>query len=284
MAAPINDKDNNSNATKTNLPIYPAFCFKASPTNFNWVKLSLSNVHKLTKPKGFEAQNIFFYNNHPIRFVTVLGLVIARTETPRRTILTLDDSSGATVDVVVLKADDEQQPSTATTTTTATVDQPEQKPRELHLSATTREPQVITSLVPGTLTKMKATLSTFRSVTQLQLERFFPVPDLRAELRFLEDRNRWWVRVLSVPWVLAPEEVERLRVEADEDGRRVEEKRRKSERRARKRVEREGRDQRRILEMYESDERKREREARRCREAGLRVMSNIEVKKCKLNG
>lgn len=198
--------------------------------------------------------------------------------------MTLDDSSGATVDVVVLKADDEQQPSTATTTTTATVDQPEQKPRELHLSATTREPQVITSLVPGTLTKMKATLSTFRSVTQLQLERFFPVPDLRAELRFLEDRNRWWVRVLSVPWVLAPEEVERLRVEADEDGRRVEEKRRKSERRARKRVEREGRDQRRILEMYESDERKREREARRCREAGLRVMSNIEVKKCKLNG
>ena len=32
---------------------YPAFCFKASPTHFAWVKMAASDVHQLKRPDGF---------------------------------------------------------------------------------------------------------------------------------------------------------------------------------------------------------------------------------------
>lgn len=98
-------------------------------------------------------------------------------------------------------------------------------------------------------------------------------------MQFLDDRVRYLVDVLSVPWVLTEEEVEELRVEADEEGRKVEEEKRRGERKVRRRLEREERDQRRILRMYEFEERVREKEAKYCREAGRRVMSDIERRK-----
>ena len=43
-----------------------------------------------------------------MRFVCVVGVIVARTDVYKRTILTLDDSSGATIDVAVLKAELDQ--------------------------------------------------------------------------------------------------------------------------------------------------------------------------------
>ena len=37
------------------LVYYPAFCFKASPTHFSWVKMAAADVHRLGKVKGFEC-------------------------------------------------------------------------------------------------------------------------------------------------------------------------------------------------------------------------------------
>lgn len=145
-----------------------------------------------------------------------------------------------------------------------------------HLTATAKTPLDIASLAPGALVKVKGTLSTFRAVTQLQLERFFPVPDTKAEMRFLRDRVQYLVDILSVPWVLTDEEVEQLRLEADEEGREAEEARIRREQRARRRVEQEEKDRRRIRKMYELEERAREKEARRCREAGRKLMLDIK--------
>jgi hypothetical protein len=39
------------------LIFYPAFCFKASPTHFAWVKMALADVHKLHRPEGFNGMN-----------------------------------------------------------------------------------------------------------------------------------------------------------------------------------------------------------------------------------
>ncbi|RMJ20801.1 OB-fold nucleic acid binding protein, partial [Aspergillus sp. HF37] len=216
-------------AKEEDLVFYPAFCFKASPTHFTWVKLAGVDVHQLKRRKEFEAQGTFFYLNHPIRFVCLVGIIVARTEAARCTILTLDDSSGATVDVVVSKPPPPpplQQPQTHNDTGTG---------GRTHQSATSKTPLDITALLPGAMTKIKGTLSTYRSTTQIHLERHFAVPDTNAEMRFLEQRVRFLVEVLAGPWVLADVEVEALREDADREEVRVDEERRGAERRRRRR-------------------------------------------------
>jgi hypothetical protein len=38
-----------------NLKFYPAFCFRASPTHFIWVKMAAADVHRLKRRPGFEG-------------------------------------------------------------------------------------------------------------------------------------------------------------------------------------------------------------------------------------
>jgi hypothetical protein len=42
-------------AKEEDLVFYPAFCFKASPTHFTWVKLAGVDVHHLKRQKEFEG-------------------------------------------------------------------------------------------------------------------------------------------------------------------------------------------------------------------------------------
>lgn len=218
---------------------------------------------------------------------------MARVEVTRRTILTLDDSSGATLDVVILQSDPKertQAEAAQAQTSNATADQAEvmslfdtsegttgiQYLQTTHLSATDKAILDISCLVPGTTVKVKGTLSTFRSVMQLQLERFTLVRDTNAEMQFVDERLQLLVEVLSVPWVLLDGEIEQLRRDAEQGDLEAVEERRRGERRARRRVQREERDQRHILKRYEREERRRAKEASACKADGARVMLDIQ--------
>ncbi|KAJ6128602.1 Nucleic acid-binding OB-fold [Penicillium samsonianum] len=259
------------------LVFYPAFCFKASPTHFTWVKMGAADVHRLRQSSDFVGQNIFFYNNHPIQFVSLVGVIVARTDIPRRTILTLDDSSGATIDITVLKKTSPKPSATSQATplqlqkkqhaTTAT-----NLTQETHVTSKDHDEIDISALQPGTLVRVKGTLSNFRSQMQLHLERFWLVRDTNAEMQFLDTRLRFFIEVLSVPWVLTDEEIETLRGDAERCDERALENKRRAERNARKRVEREERHARAIARRYEREEIEREREVRKIREDGERVM------------
>lgn len=216
-----------------------------------------------------------------------MGLIVARTDVYKRTILTLDDSSGATIEIAVLKSE-QSIPQEGTGTEEGQQQQQQQhqgskaqtqSPIETHVTATDKTYLDISSLVPGTLVKIKGTLSTFRSTMQLNLERFFPVPDTNAEMQFLDQRIRFLVEVLWMPWVLTEEEIVQLGTEAEEEQERLGEEQDRIRRRHRKRVEREERDQRRIQKLWEREERLREKEAASCQVAGKRVMWELEKKK-----
>ncbi|GJP91020.1 hypothetical protein CBS115989_2387 [Aspergillus niger] len=222
------------------LEFYPAYCFKASPTHFTWVKMAAVDVLRLKRRPEFPDPKIYFYKNHPIQYISLLGLITSRTEFPTVTILTLDDSSGVTLDVVVQKATPNSTPS-STLPTSFTPTQ--------HISPTTSLALDISPYAPGTFAHLKGTISTFRGVNQLQLERVFPVRDTNAEMRFLDQRSRFLVEVLDVPWRLGREEVERLRRELDMDEEEEEERVRRKRRR------REERDRRRMGKMREREER-----------------------------
>lgn len=203
----------------------------------------------------------------------MVGLIIARTEVPRRTILTIDDSSGETVDVVVLKKQTQQKHTPGTTTQPSQTQN--QQDSETHQSTTTKSDLDINPLVPGTILKIKGTLSSFRATMQIQLERYFLIRDTNTEMRFLDERVRFLVEVLSVPWGLNGEEVEGLRREGEKEEVRVDEGRRRAERKRRRRVEREEKDRRRIEKGWEGEERMRAKEAEVCRADGVRLMRDL---------
>jgi hypothetical protein len=132
-------------------------------------------------------------------------------------------------------------------------------------------PLDISTLWPGVLAKLKGTLAIFRGVLQLHLERYALLADTNAELRFWDERARFLVDVLCVPWFLGPEEVERLRREgADGEVAKLARQRDRG-RREKKRVEREERDRLRIEREYAREEALRNKLAAECREASLAV-------------
>jgi hypothetical protein len=227
-----------------------------------------------------------------------VGVIVARTEITKRTILTLDDSSGATVDVCVLQSDPkERQKTEIEDNQTSNISKPEPdaptsldtsaqtsntKPPVLqteHVSTTDRTILDITSLKPGTTVRVKGTLSRFRSIMQLNLERFTVIRDTNAEMQFIDERLQFLVEVLAVPWVLSEEEIEQLRAEAERGDAKVIEDRQRAEQRVKRRAEREERDYRHIQKQYEKEERRRAKEAVVCKEDGVNFMRDIRRKR-----
>ncbi|OAX82545.1 hypothetical protein ACJ72_03102 [Emergomyces africanus] len=290
------------------LTYYPAFCHKVSPTFFTWVKMAAVDVHRLKRRPGFEGmyfpartahftlhiacQNLYFYLNHPIQFICAAGIIVARDEQERRSILVLDDSSGACLEIVCSKSLQVPNANNATITDNIHINNITPIPiPPTHLTSTTHKPLNITPLLPGARAKLKGTISCFRGMFQLHLERYEMLLDTNAEVRFWDERTRFRVQVLSVPWVVAQREVEKLRREAEGGGtrnsgdvkslngdgyvvarRRKAEKQREREReRGRRRMEREERDRLRIQRRYEREEVVREKLAARCREKSALV-------------
>jgi len=107
---------------------------------------------------------------------------------------------------------------------------------------------------------------------QVQLERFERVADTNAEMHFLDDRLRFLIEILSVPWVLTDDEIDALQEAAERGDEKALEEKRRAEKRARKRVEREEKDARAIARRYEREEKAREKELGALREDGQRVM------------
>ena len=81
------------------LTFYPAYCFPFSPIHNTWAKLSAADVHALQERPGFEGQNLYFYLNHPIKWVRLVGVIVALDVYPTRWVMVLDDSSGSTIEV-----------------------------------------------------------------------------------------------------------------------------------------------------------------------------------------
>ncbi|MCJ1388389.1 hypothetical protein MMC18_001236 [Xylographa bjoerkii] len=260
------------------LPFYPAYCFPASPTFSTWAKLTVADVHTLTTREGFEAQKIHFYLNHPIKWVRLVGVIVAFDASDYRVTFCLDDSSGHTVEVTCPR---DRTGAGAITNSAATAKTPAQTPniKGRTLSGVAID---LAGLDVGSVVKVKGGVGVFRGERQVELERIGTVPrhapptscslhthtptpldsalgyymsptNLRpvaylapihtttAEAAAWREAQLFRTAVLSVPWSLTPDEQRRLKEEADGTAQCVAEKaRRKAERetKRRKRAER----------------------------------------------
>lgn len=277
-------------AVNTPFCFYPAYCNKASSTYFSWVKLTASDIHhSLRSRPGFASHDnnlsyqrttsanpasVYFYLNHPVQFVCVVGIVIAFAEYERLWVFTVDDGSGATIDVICRKPEKPEQHE-------------EYKPAQKHIhtlpagaatseacsAATVAEGvdarvEVLSRIDIGSVVKVKGTIGQFRSVRQITLERLQTVPDTNAEVRFWIQRMQLLADVLSKPWRLSAEEQKRLLKEAEGEVAESKERAARRVERAAKAQRRERRRAQKIAKAYEAEEREREKVAEEMRQHG----------------
>ncbi|KAI8935425.1 hypothetical protein NX059_008003 [Plenodomus lindquistii] len=176
--------------------LYPAYCFRASPTFNTWVKLTAADVHHLRSEPDFQGQNIYFHLNHPIRFVRLVGVIVAIDDiNARYTVLTIDDGSGANIDLKIVRtASANQNPvDTSSTTTIDNVD-------VISRSGVFEVLVAQQCLDIGTVIKAKGTISEFRGIKQVDLKRIWIVTTTNEEVQAWVEAAAFKQSVLSRPW------------------------------------------------------------------------------------
>ncbi|KAF2092653.1 hypothetical protein NA57DRAFT_69606 [Rhizodiscina lignyota] len=197
-------------ATKATSPIYPAYCFAASPTYNAWVKLTAADVHALRYEPGYEGQNLYFHLNHPIRYVCLVGTIVAIDDpTPKLAILTLDDGSGQTIEVKIARLPPEIASSVDCPSNTA-VDNVDVT---TGLGAFRVFVDHVHLDIPAVV-KIKCTISWFRNMRQLELKRISTVRSTDDEVKAWAELAAFRRDVLSRPWHLQRHKLGELDAEA----------------------------------------------------------------------
>lgn len=138
-----------------------------------------------------------------MRWVRIIGMVVAVDEFPHRRIYTVDDSSGLCIEctVDVPKPDPNIKPGSK--------EQP---------AAGTSRVRVPDEVDVGTLMDVKGGLALFRANKQIKIEKATVIRSTEQELAFWEKVDEFKRKVLDKPWKLTDREVRRCRKEAERNG------------------------------------------------------------------
>ncbi|KIW39151.1 uncharacterized protein PV06_08953 [Exophiala oligosperma] len=319
-----NTDDDDGSPSQQTLTFHPAWSFKASETWSRWVKLTAHEIHHVLKPhekyaetttttitatlttphhhhhghghghhRRRDAPLLLFYLNHPIQFVQIVGVVVAFDEYYEKFwLLTIDDSSGSTLDVTCPKPEKEKDKQKQTgggggggrsnaTNKNAVDERTTNDDRQRVGEAEEDEEEVLLlhrtlpHLKIGTVVQAKGTLSTFRSCRQLSLLRLNVVADTAREMALVASRTSFLTSTLSKPWDLSPGESQNLRSEAEGERARETERAHRRRRREVRERRREERHARIIAKAYERDEGHRARAADEARIAGEAVLEAL---------
>ncbi|KAI9809691.1 MAG: hypothetical protein M1825_000123 [Sarcosagium campestre] len=235
----------------TGLRRYTAAHYSASPTFNVWTKLTCADVkQRLHSREGYEGQSIYFLLNHPIRFVRLVGLIVARDDFEQSRVFLLDDGSGETVSLFLrdpealrksVTTGDQAQTHAQQEQEVIVESNPEKKKKKTLVKS---EEQYSTTKVDiGTVVKVRGRLGRFRGEMQLEILRmselltsfsstnsqtpfsFLHVTDMTDELRgkkigilhtTTEEHHAWAettafrARILCKPWTVSAEDEARL--------------------------------------------------------------------------
>jgi hypothetical protein len=257
-----------SEALPPPLTFYAAYCFSASPTWFVWVKVTAHSIHHVLRSRaGFTAATtnpkaeLLFYLNHPIQYVQVIGVIVAFDEYfDKFWSITVDDGSGEVVDCVCWKPDREQVKHTNR-------QEGDTKPEKIDVEQQRRD-EVIRKIDIGTVVQVKGTITSFRDVRQIQIERLAVIPATNQEVMLIAARTKFLEDVLMRPWVVSANRQKRLYKDSQGEVRKKSESAILLRQRQRKLEEREVRHAERIAKEYARDEEQRKTDAETARQAG----------------
>lgn len=138
----------------------------------------LSGVCKLISRAG---QNIYLHLNHPIKWIRLVGVVVALDFIPNRWLIQLDDYSGATIELTCLhqmavasttdgKTDLSDQALLTSRKTNINSDNGREERKQIGVTATGRTVD-LTGVDVGAVVKVKGGVGLFRGEKQILLER-----------------------------------------------------------------------------------------------------------------
>ena len=173
-------------------PFYRPSIFKASPTFASYIRLTSHDIHHSLHQKcPFNLKpDVYFFTNHPIRCVVITGLILTRDDLEWRTFLSIDDSSGEILDVVV----------------------PKTKLGD------------VSGIREGMFVEVYGTIDEYRQKRQIQLMKIQKLKFEEEELLAWEQMCDFKRRVLLKPWFVEEAEVARLTKEHRREMRRQEKK------------------------------------------------------------
>ncbi|KAH8666615.1 hypothetical protein BX600DRAFT_462094 [Xylariales sp. PMI_506] len=185
---------------------YPQYCYHLSPTVTKWCPLQASDIVKLKWNWGFQGQNdIFFHLNHPIRWIRIVGVVVAIDYYYGRWIYTVDDSSGCCIECV------SEAPAPANPRNSAA---PDNGQKEL-LDALPVSPHPEVDI--GVVIEVKGSLKLYRDQKQVKIEKIQCIRSTNVEVQFWNKIKAFKSDVLSQPWVLERKVVRKLEKENKRD-------------------------------------------------------------------
>ncbi|KAI1455012.1 hypothetical protein F4805DRAFT_291278 [Annulohypoxylon moriforme] len=179
------------------LVYYPAYCFHLSPTINKWCPLRAIDIHGLECRPGFEADDVFFSLNHPIRWVRVVGVVVAIDEFYGHRVYTIDDSTGECIDCSIkIPKPVENNPQDCISPET---------------NAATPAPDPYSDIDVGMVVEAKGSTKIFRDQKQVKIQKLQRVRSTNQEVQFWNKIREFRREVLSRPWVLERKEVRRCK-------------------------------------------------------------------------
>ncbi|KAH7396800.1 hypothetical protein DE146DRAFT_51349 [Phaeosphaeria sp. MPI-PUGE-AT-0046c] len=206
--------------------LYPAYCFASSPTFDAWVKLTAADVQALRSEPEYPGQHLYFHLNHPIRYVRLVGVIVAIEDINLKyTVLTIDDGSNANIELKIVRIppDDRKAGIASTKTTLKTVDVISQfGVFEVMVDGH--------RLDIGTVVKAKGTISEFRGIKQLDLKRIWVVATTDEEAQAWEETATYKQAVLSKPWHITSAEHKQIKAKIKSEKKKMQDyERRKAE-------------------------------------------------------
>ena len=162
----------------------------------------------------FLGQNLYFYLNHPIKWVRLVGVIVAVDIYPTRWILLLDDNSGATVEITCGRPTPTYKDAEHILPTVGDEARFLPDPVTQGLTATGRSIS-LEAVDLGTVVKVKGGLGTFRDEKQLLLERISILKTTNDEAYAWAENTDFREGVLSKPWVVSKKDEEQARRKAE---------------------------------------------------------------------
>lgn len=207
-------------------PLYPRYCFHLAPTVNSWCFLRAVDVHALEQHPGFEGmlrknrnkprllkdftgENFYFHKNLPIKWVRIVGVVVAIDDFGTRRVYTVDDSTGACIACMVILPDLELDLKRGNEDGAAT----KKNVQVEAMSGLLTNP--FESIDVGSVVDVKGGMSTFREEKQITIEKMLTVRSTEQEMALWEKRARFRKEVLNKPWVLRNRDIRSCRKEAE---------------------------------------------------------------------
>ena len=158
------------------------------------------------------GEGLYFHRNLPIKWVRIVGVVVAIDEFGTFRAFTIDDSSGACIEAMIslITTEPASDASAATAAPLGPLAQPV-TPYD-HIDV-------------GSVVDVKGALTTFRDAKQLKVEKMTALRGTAEEMKLWAKRSAFGRDVLEKPWVLPDKTVRKCRKEAERSEAEAERKR-----------------------------------------------------------